>query len=134
MCYRITSRILALLLLTITGCSYRYEVEVRGTIGNAITGKPVPRVKVQLNDSSGEPLTDFTTCNELGEFHFNFSTSGYGFTKAIVDKKNWSVTLSADGFEPETIDVGELKMPQQKETTHIVVRAFMRPSTAAAAN
>ena len=128
---RILPRFLALLLLTLTGCQSRYEVEVHGTIGNASTGKPVPGVKVQLNGSDGRPLTDFSMCNEQGEFHFNFRVSEYAFARATKDSTKWTVTLSADGFESETVDLGVLKLPQPKETTHIVVRAFMRPSPAA---
>jgi hypothetical protein len=115
--------LIAVLALTQSGCSYTCHFEARGTIRNAADGQPIQDARVELFDSDGKPhvlpsgKAAVVTSDQQGQFQVAFSTVPSGKDELT----GWTVKLSADGYEPETVAVGPVKEPKGNGVTIYLV-------------
>lgn len=120
---RLPYLIVAIVALTLPGCSYSCKFEGRGVVREAATGQPVPNAQVELINEDGRSLAGLVATNSEGEFQVNFTTTPSGKDQLT----GWKLVLKAEGFEPETIAVGPVMEPQRGDVTvylvfHVAIR------------
>jgi hypothetical protein len=121
--------LVAALALTLPGCSYNCHFVARGVVRDAANGRPISNARVELLDSDGRPhILDSgsaatVTTDPQGEFQVAFWT-----VPSVKDELTaWTVKLSAEGYEPETIAVGPVKEPKRGDVTvYLVFHASLR--------
>ncbi len=122
---RLPTLFVAVATFLLPGCSYLCRFEARGSVLVATTGQPIAGAKVELIDSEGYALTDATSTDAQGAFELKFKTS----PSAARERTGWKLILTSDGFEPEKIDTGTVKEPQNaNETVYLIFRITMRKS------
>jgi hypothetical protein len=102
----------------VPGCTEAYAVEVRGTVRNAADGQPLAGVMVWPPEAIGSAGPVFT--GNDGTFTFD---------QRDVEGNHWLLTLKADGFVDEVVDIDPLKgfkLGKGKAPTLIVVVVSMR--------
>lgn len=101
-----------ILLLIIFGFPYHIQakesadslVSIYGQVYDAITEYPLSNAKVEIRDSTGYVLTD-----SLGYEEWQGSRSGYStvnFSGKVPYRDKYLVTVSAKGYEPQSLEVG----------------------------
>jgi hypothetical protein len=108
-----------LALVWVPGCTEVYAVEIRGTVRSAADGHPLAAALVFPPEAIGSAEPVFT--GDDGAFTFG---------KRDVQGNRWSLTVKADGFVPEVVDIDPLKgftLGKGKAPTLIVVVVSMRP-------
>lgn len=129
MTYRLHYLLVATVALTVSGCSRSCNFEARGVVRDAADGQPIRNVRVEVLDGDGRPHTHNAggpaeaTTDGNGEFHVPFFT-----VPSLEDElTGWTVKLSAEGYEPETIAVGPVKEPNQANVTvYLIFHASLR--------
>lgn len=117
---------MALLVLSLAGCSFVYEYELSGTVKTAKDGQPIKDVKVTLKVNG----IDYGFAKPLfsakdGEFdgRFGISDSEFSPNKLPI----FTLTLSKAGFVDEEIDISPKKQPgDTDEPRRFIVVAYMR--------
>lgn len=126
---RIPYLLVGILALTLSGCSYNCHFEARGVIRNAVDGQPIENARVELFNADGRPLihasgkeTSVTT-DSSGQFQVSFCT----VPTAKDELTGWTAKLSAEGYEPETIEIGPVKEPKGGNVTvYLIFHASLR--------
>jgi hypothetical protein len=128
---RIPCLVAAFMTLTLHGCSYNCNFEARGVIRDASNDRPIRNARVEILDSDGKPhilasgSSAVVTTDAQGQFHVAFWTVPSGKDELI----GWTVKLSAEGYEPESIAVGPVKEPKRGDVTvYLVFHASLRKS------
>lgn len=116
----------ALCLLTMAGCTIEDDYVLSGTVKDAVSGKPLKGVAVELVDVdfgvTGPTVVPVRTDAD-GRFRIPFTvTTG----DAKWESQNWKAKLSAEGFETEVVELGPVPVPEDSTPVHIVVRAYVR--------
>jgi hypothetical protein len=110
----------ATLAVLLPGCSYTCHFVARGVVRVAADGRPIPNAVVELLDADGRPhrlrgdggaRPARVTTNAQGEFEAAFRT-GPGVKDELT---GWTVKVSSDGYEPQTIAVGPVKEPKRDD-------------------
>jgi hypothetical protein len=118
-------------LFALPGCSYNCHFVARGVVRDAADGMPIPNALVELLDedgsphhlSGGGPRQARVTTNSKGEFEAAF----YTVPRVQDELTGWTVKVSADGYEPETIAVGPVTAPKRDDVTvYLIFHATLR--------
>jgi hypothetical protein len=130
--HRLPYLLVAALAVVVPGCSYNCHFVARGVVRDAADGRPIPNARVELLDGDGRPhrleggggvRPAEVTTNAQGEFEAAFST----VPSAKDELTGWTVKLSAEGYEPETIAVGPVMEPKRGDVTvYLVFHASLR--------
>jgi hypothetical protein len=125
---RIPYLLVAALVLTLSGCSYNCHFEASGLIRDA-AGLPIHNARVEIFDTDGSPhklasgSAAVVTTDTQGHFQVAFWTVPSGKDELM----GWTVKVSAEGYEPETIAVGPVKEPKRGDVTvYLVFNASLR--------
>ena len=117
----------AALAVALPGCSYNCHFVARGVVRDAADGRPIPNALVELLNEDGRPhhleagvREARVTTNPQGEFEEAFRT----VPRVKDELTGWTVKVSADGYEPETIAVGPVTAPKRDDVT-----VYLRSST-----
>src|SRR5262249_42411925 len=120
------------LAVALPGCSYYCHFVARGVVRDAVNGRPIPNALVELLNEDGRPhflqgnggvRPARVTTNAQGEFEAAFRT----VPRVKDELTGWTVKLSADGYEPETIEVGPVAAPKRDDVTvYLIFHASLR--------
>jgi hypothetical protein len=107
----------------LAGCSYLCRFEARGSVRDALSGRPIAAAKVELVNADGNSIADTTTTNARGKFEMGFETS----PSPDHERKGWKLVLTAKGYKTERMAIGTIKEPKNgNETVYFIFRASMR--------
>lgn len=115
---RLPHLVIAALALVLPGCSYHCHFEARGVVRDA-DGKPIPDARVEVLDADGKPHVQnsgepaVATTDADGAFRVGFWT----VPSQKDELTGWTVKVSAEGHEPQTIAVGPVKEPRRGDVT-----------------
>jgi hypothetical protein len=114
--------VLAAITVSMIGCSRRYSFSVEGIVRNAADGRPLRGVNIRLEGPF--ELRRSVTSDEGGSFSRGFLVYGGVFPPSSP----WSLTLSADGFLDEEIDIAPQGEPCAGDAINsTIVRVYLRP-------
>lgn len=102
-------------LIGLSGCQYRYPVEVYGEIRSAADGTALRGVRVELSRASGLVYSE-----PDGSFVIRFKDD---WRPGEV----WQLSLSRDDFNPESVLMTLRHGPTTSGTTQVFVFVSMRP-------
>jgi hypothetical protein len=120
-----TALVGVLVICGVSGCSIVYPFELRGVIRNSADGTPLAGVTVMLK-APGIIESHFPVVTEAdGSFVATFKVFDTQFDHGKLPQ--WSLDLSKDGYEEETLDVSPKQAPESsKKTTQISVEGSLR--------
>jgi hypothetical protein len=124
--------LVAALAVVLPGCPYNCHFVARGVVRDAADGRPIPNALVEvLNEDRRPHLLEGdrgarparVTTNPQGEFEAAFWT----VPRVKDELTGWTVKVSADGYEPETIAVGPVTAPKRGDVkVYLIFQAAMR--------
>jgi hypothetical protein len=123
--------LVAALLLSLTGCSYRYNFDLTVIVRNAADGQPMSGARVTPEpDFFHTPRTDKPrgeATDADGRIAYPFSVSIGEFDEGRRDAP-WKMKVEREGFAPEVVDVKPKNKPEKYgSTTPLVVQVYLRP-------
>lgn len=120
--------LIAAFVLILSGCSRVYHFEARGVVRDADNGRPISNAQVELFDTNGIPhvLVSGGTAAVTTDLQGQFQATFWKGASYKDERTGWTVKVSAEGYEPETIAVGPVKEPKQGNVTYLIFHVSLR--------
>lgn len=137
-CFVLSVALLVLVFATTRGCPRTLQYAVVGQVRALDTGKPLPGVRVHLEERSGsargerqegEPVTTAPKVPVTTDLQGGFFFSVFCNSRTLAKQSpRWWVVLSKRGYEPKKVDISPAPKEPPSKKTEIRIVVYLRPS------
>ena len=119
----------------VLGCSFAVagctldeddDYDLRGTVRDASTGKPVAGATIELVDVETTRIITYdgnpSRSDVGGEFRIEFGVKS-GDSRS---SREWKAKISAEGYGDEIFKIGPVVQPESGDPVHIVLHVYLR--------